>query len=79
MDLRCHSCSHFLGDAQQTAELAMIFDPRKVGRIHRTHDREIRRRCRSCGWINVFHPATASIPANVIATPCLAGALIEMK
>ena len=57
----------------------MVFDPRKVGRITRTHANEIRRRCRACGWINVFHPATTSDPAAVVVSGPLAGAAIECK
>lgn len=53
--LRCHSCSHAVGVADVPMRLVALFRasvfpdiPRAVG--------EVRRRCESCKWVNVFQP-----------------------
>jgi hypothetical protein len=57
--LRCHSCSHAVGTAPQLMKIAALFKASSVGRLRRAHAREIKRRCDSCGFVNVFHPANA--------------------
>lgn len=56
--LRCHSCSHAIGTVAALLELSALFKPSRMGRISRTHPKELRVRCKSCGWVNVFHPLT---------------------
>lgn len=56
--LRCHSCSHALGAALAPMRLVALFRASAFGQLRGSHTHEIRRRCRSCGWVNVFHPLT---------------------
>jgi hypothetical protein len=57
--LRCHSCSHAVGTAATPMRLAGLFKASLMGRIPRFSAEEIRRRCNSCGFVNVFLPARA--------------------
>lgn len=54
--LRCHSCSHAVGTSAVPMRLAGLFKPSLMARVGRTNADEIRKRCNSCGWVNVFHP-----------------------
>jgi hypothetical protein len=54
--LRCHSCSHAVGTSAITMKLVGLFKPSQTGRVARSHTHEQRKRCDSCGWVNVFHP-----------------------
>lgn len=65
-ELRCHSCSHVIGTTEATARLAAIFRPSEFGEIRVARPDEIRRRCRSCGWVNVFHPLTNRRPLGTV-------------
>jgi hypothetical protein len=57
--LRCHHCSHAVGTAPQLMKIAALFKASSVGRLRRAHAREIKRRCDSCGFVNVFHPVAS--------------------
>lgn len=38
----------------------------KFGVIPSAHAGELRKRCRSCGWVNIYHPLTGTRrPLNV--------------
>lgn len=56
IELRCFSCSHRIGDAPQPMRLAAAFKPSLVPEVAVIVG-EQRRRCRSCGWVNVLVPA----------------------
>jgi hypothetical protein len=56
LTLRCHRCSHAVGVAPDRMRLVGIFKPSLMGRVGRGHTDEHRKRCPSCGWVNVFHP-----------------------
>jgi DNA-directed RNA polymerase subunit RPC12/RpoP len=60
IELRCHSCSHRLGMTARAMELVAQFKASLFGRVPPSHREEIRKRCRSCGWVNVFHPAAGT-------------------
>ena len=57
-DLRCHRCSHFMGESSEPVEFSGLFK--------RPRDREQVKaprsswRCPSCGWTNVFKRVTSS-------------------
>lgn len=57
--LRCHSCSHSVGYSAVPMRLVALFRASAFGQLRGAHVAEVRRRCRSCGWVNVFHPLTA--------------------
>jgi uncharacterized protein (DUF1697 family) len=40
-------------------KIAALFKASSVGRLRRAHAREIKRRCDSCGFVNVFHPVAS--------------------
>jgi hypothetical protein len=35
-----------------------LFKASLVGRVPKSHPMEVRRRCGSCGFVNIFHPVT---------------------
>ena len=57
--LHCVHCGHSLDEsADEPMELVAMFKPSRLpAQIPKTHPQEQRRRCRSCGYVNVFHPA----------------------
>lgn len=57
--LRCDACNRDLKtEADGAMQLAIRFKPSVFPRILEQIDpREIRRRCRGCGWVNIFVPA----------------------
>lgn len=57
VELRCHSCSHRIGTAEAAVRLVALFKASLFGRVPAAHTGEVRKRCQSCGWVNVFHPA----------------------
>jgi hypothetical protein len=59
-ELRCHSCSHGIGFSVVGMRIVGLFRAAAFGAIAPAHIGEIRRRCRTCGWVNVFHPLTQS-------------------
>jgi len=61
LELRCHSCSKYLCESTTPVQLAGIFKASLMGRVARAHIDEIRKRCKSCGWVNVFTPAAIDI------------------
>jgi hypothetical protein len=70
--LRCDKCGRSMDDAaSEPMQLVVLFKPSLVSvAVPRTHERERRHRCRSCGWVNVFVPLVAiSQPANSSLTP----------
>lgn len=56
--LRCHRCSHAVGTSAAVLRIVGLFKPSLVGRLSPAHTAEVRKRCPSCGWVNVFHPET---------------------
>lgn len=46
----------FLTESDTPLALVAIFKASSAGRLVKANDDEIRRRCRHCGWVNVFHP-----------------------
>lgn len=56
VELRCHSCSHRIGATTVAMRLVAMFKASLFGRVPSGHTNEIRKRCSSCGWVNVFHP-----------------------
>lgn len=57
--LRCHSCSHAMGIVPSPMRLVAMFKASIAVRIASAHPEEVRRRCNSCGWVNVFYPPEA--------------------
>lgn len=53
--LRCHSCSHAVGVANTAMRLVALFRASVFPEIPRAAG-EVRRRCESCKWVNVFQP-----------------------
>lgn len=41
--------------------LAGVFKASLMGRVGRAHAEEIRKRCASCGWVNVFLPVATDV------------------
>lgn len=66
--LICEKCGHTLPEtADQAMQLVGLFKPSLVAIVARTHAGEIRRRCRHCGFVNVFHPVlTESWRHNIV-------------
>lgn len=56
--LHCMHCGHSLDEsADEPMQLVAMFKPSLLPMlIPKTHPLEQRRRCRSCGYVNVFHP-----------------------
>lgn len=69
--LRCHSCSHGLGMAMEPYRLLALVRSSAPVLIPRVHVREIRLRCASCGWLNVFAPKRNSLDATFSSTVSL--------
>lgn len=67
--LKCDNCNKDLGvTAAAGMQLAIRFKPSLFRRaLDQLHPAEHRHRCRSCGWVNVFIPATAADTA--VLTP----------
>lgn len=59
-ELRCHWCSHRLGFTTAVSRCVALFKASVFGRVAPAHSNEIRKRCSSCGMVNVFHPATSA-------------------
>jgi hypothetical protein len=53
--LPCFGCSHKVAVVSEPMRLAMAFRPSLVPAVAMLAG-EFRRRCRSCGWVNVFVP-----------------------
>ncbi len=46
----------FLAQVDTTLALVAIFKASSAGRLIPSRTDEVRKRCRHCGWVNVFHP-----------------------
>jgi hypothetical protein len=71
--LKCDHCNKDLhAEAAVEMQLAVRFKPSIFPQsVEQLHPQECRRRCRSCGWVNVFVPS-ASVAAgdrNSLLTP----------
>jgi hypothetical protein len=53
-EIRCHSCSHGLGHTRAGVRIVGLFKASMFGRLPSRRG-EIRKRCGSCGWVNVFY------------------------
>jgi len=42
-----------------------LFKASALGRVGTTSSREIRKRCKSCGWVNIFHPEANNLRIEV--------------
>lgn len=58
LTLRCHRCSHAVGTSAVALRIVGLFKPSLAGRLSVARTDEQRKRCPSCGWVNVFHPET---------------------
>lgn len=47
----------------EQVRIVALFKPSLVGRMPHSHGAEVRKRCQSCGWVNVFHPHKANADA----------------
>jgi hypothetical protein len=56
----------FLTQVETPLTLVAIFKASAAGRLVQSHDDEVRRRCRHCGWVNVFHPENAKTRASSV-------------
>ena len=54
--IRCASCSHSVGATVAPLKIVGAFKASLFPRIPTTRSDEVRKRCGSCGWVNVFHP-----------------------
>lgn len=61
MELRCHRCSMSLGNGAAPVTLVALFRAPRDVQFPRTHPDEVRRRCQSCGWINIFQPVRSPL------------------
>lgn len=68
MDLRCHSCSHSVGVTAEPVRIAGLFKASLMGKVARAHALEIRKRCNSCGWVNIFVPTLVAQHRMAIET-----------
>lgn len=59
--LRCDRCHHCLGHASVPMELVALFRPKLTVVVPQSHPAEKRHRCRSCGFVNIFHPVENSL------------------
>lgn len=59
--LRCDRCHHCIGHASVPMELVALFRPKLTVVVPRSHREEVRHRCRSCGYVNIFHPVSTSV------------------
>ncbi len=50
----------FLTQAASPLVLVAMLKPSGAGRLTSAHNHEVRKRCRHCGWVNVFHPERVS-------------------
>jgi hypothetical protein len=64
--LRCHSCSHSVGVSVEPMRLVGLFKASLVGRVPATKPDEVRKRCTSCGWVNIFHPVDLSRARDIV-------------
>jgi hypothetical protein len=72
--LHCEKCVRDLGEtSSEPVQLVALFKPSKFGRMAKTHPAERRHRCLHCGFVNVFHPAEASLPERQRSQPPLLG------
>lgn len=67
-ELRCHRCSKFLALAAEHVRIVALFKPSFFGRVFfgllpGMRGAEVRKRCESCGWVNVFHPHSGNTEA----------------
>ncbi len=46
----------FLMQVEHPLAIVALFKASAAGRLVASHDDEVRKRCRHCGWVNVFHP-----------------------
>lgn len=54
VQVKCHSCQHWLGEAPAAVEFCGVFrDPQDRALIIPPR---LTYRCRSCGWVTVFRP-----------------------
>jgi hypothetical protein len=56
--LRCHSCSRRLDVVAVPMRIVGMFRASKIGAVAMTYPGEVRHKCQSCKWVNVFHPVT---------------------
>jgi len=54
----------FLTQVETPLTLIAIFKASSAGRLVSSHDDEVRKRCRHCGWVNVFHPELSTTRAS---------------
>jgi hypothetical protein len=56
--LRCDACNKDLKvETDKAMQLIVRFKPSHFPRLDQIDPREVRHRCRSCGWVNIFIPA----------------------
>lgn len=57
--LRCDRCKNAFSEmVAEVMQLICSFKPSLFTVVvPKTHVREVRHRCRGCGWVNIFHPA----------------------
>jgi hypothetical protein len=46
----------FLAQTVNPLALVAMLKPLGAGRLTKADNNEVRKRCRHCGWVNVFHP-----------------------
>jgi uncharacterized Zn finger protein len=64
--LRCHSCSHSVAVTVEPMRLVGLFKASLVGRVPPTKPNEVRKRCTSCGWVNIFHPVDLTRAREIV-------------
>lgn len=52
----------YIGESDEPVRLVGLFKASAFGRIRQAHAEEVRKRCTSCGFVNIFHPATILQP-----------------
>jgi hypothetical protein len=63
----------FLTQSATSLELVAMVKPSKAGRLTNAHNNEVRKRCRHCGWVNVFHPERVTDGALQNVNPVAVG------
>lgn len=54
----------FLAMIAEPVRIVALFRASAFGRVPSEHRAEVRKRCHSCGWVNVFHPERREVPKN---------------
>jgi hypothetical protein len=55
--LRCDRCHHCLDHATAPMQVMAVFRKSPLLQVVSRHRQKVEHRCRSCGYINIFHPA----------------------